>query len=405
MPDTQVAILGAGPYGLSVASHLRSAGVDTHVFGRPMSFWQENMPVGMLLRSNWSATNISDRHGELSLEEYQADSGKSFTTPVPLDEFVDYGLWVQRKAVPDLDTRLVKLVERNGDGFKISLEDGQSMSAGRVVVAAGIKSFAWVPEVLRELPSNLVSHASAHQDLGTFAGKQVLVIGGGQSALESAALLHESGADVEVLVRSDHVVWLHGGKIHRKLEKVNAVPVFYGPTDVGPFGMSRLLSNVGLCRHIPKALMDPMARRAIRPAGAKWLVDRLADVPMTMGRTVVGAQETDGRVHVELDDGSERTVDHVLCGTGYRIDVERYEFLPAELVRKVDRANGYPRLGKGLESSVPGLHFVGAPAAYSWGPVMRFVSGTWFTGQEVAKAVGSRKAALPATATVQSESA
>lgn len=401
MPDLEVAILGAGPYGLAVASHLRNAGVEAHVFGRPMSFWQENMPVGMLLRSNWSATNISDRHGELSLEAYQADSGTSFSTPVPLDEFVQYGLWVQRKAVPDVDTRLVNRVERNGDGFHIALEDGQSTTASRVVVAAGIKSFAWIPEVLRELPPNLVSHASAHRDLGAFAGKQVLVIGGGQSALESAALMHESGVDVEVVVRSEEVVWLRGGTIHRKLERVNAVPIFYGPTDVGPFGMSRLLSQVGFCRHIPKALMDPMARRAIRPAGSKWLVDRLADVPITTGRSIVSAKEADGRVQVTLDEGSVRVVDHVLCGTGYRIDLERYEFLPAELVQKVDRANGYPRLGKGLESSVPGLHFVGAPAAFSWGPVMRFVSGTWFTGQEVANGVRSQRPATRAAAPAQ----
>ena len=400
MTDLDVAILGAGPYGLSAAAHLRNAGVDAHVFGRPMSFWQENMPVGMLLRSNWSATNISDRRGELSLEAYQADSGTSFRTPVPLDEFVQYGLWVQRKAVPDVDTRLVDRVQRNGDGFQIALEDGQSVTASRVVVAAGIKSFAWIPEVLRELPPGLVSHASAHRDLGTFAGKQVLVVGGGQSALESAALMHESGVEVEVLVRAEQVTWLRGGTIHRKLGR--ATPIFYGPTDVGPLGMSRLLSEVGLCKHIPKALLDPMARRAIRPAGSRWLVDRLADVPITTGRSVVGAKEVDGRVEVEVDDGSTRVVDHVLCGTGYRIDVSRYEFLAPELAQKVDSANGYPLLGKGLESSVPGLHFVGAPAAWSWGPVMRFVSGTWFTGQSLAKAVGSRTPARRPTATVQS---
>ena len=202
MPDLDVAILGAGPYGLSAASHLRNAGVDAHVFGRPMSFWQENMPVGMMLRSNWSATNISDRHGELSLEAYQADSGTSFRTPVPLDDFVQYGLWVQRQAVPDVDTRLVTRVDPNGAGFEIAVDDGQSLTASRVVVAAGIESFAWIPEVLRGLPPHLVSHASAHRDLSTFAGKKVLVIGGGQSALESAALMHESEVEVEVLVRS-----------------------------------------------------------------------------------------------------------------------------------------------------------------------------------------------------------
>jgi len=245
-----------------------------------------------------------------------------------------------------------------------------------------------------------VSHSSAHRDFASFGGKQVLVIGGGQSALESAALMHESDADVEVLVRSPHVIWLRGGTIHKRLGR--ATPIFYGPTDVGPIGISRLLAQVGLCRHLPNAVMRPMARRAIRPAGSRWLVERLADVPITTGRSVVSAEEVDGRVRVELDDGSVRAVDHVLCGTGYRIDIERYEFLPSELLQMIDRANGYPRLGGGLESSVPGLHFVGAPAAWSWGPVMRFVSGTWFTGQALAKAVGTYRPTGRAAASVQS---
>jgi len=400
VPDLEVAILGAGPYGLAVASHLRNAGVDARVFGRPMSFWQENMPAGMLLRSNWSATNISDRHGELSLEAYQADSGTSFTTPVPLPDFVEYGLWFQRRAVPDVDTRLVNRVERNGAGFRVDLDDGQSLEARRVVVSAGIGPFAWIPPALTGLPPNLVSHSSAHRNLASFGGKQILVIGGGQSALESAALMHESDADVEVLVRSPEVIWLRGGTIHRRLGR--ATPIFYGPTDVGPIGISRLLAEVGLCRHLPNAVMRPMARRAIRAAGSRWLVERLADVPITTGRSVVSGEEVDGRVRVALDDGSVRVVDHVLCGTGYRIDIERYEFLPTELLELIDRANGYPRLGEGLESSVPGLHFVGAPAAWSWGPVMRFVSGTWFTGQALAKAVGTRRPAGRAAAGVQS---
>ena len=400
MPDHEVAILGAGPYGLAVASRLRNAGVDARVFGRPMSFWQENMPAGMLLRSNWSATNISDRHGELSLEAYQADTGASFTTPVPLTDFVEYGLWVQRQAVPDVDTRLVNRVDRNGAGFRVSLDDGESLEARRVVVSAGIGPFAWIPEALTALPPSLVSHSSAHRDLASFNGKQVLVIGGGQSALESAALMHESNADVEVLVRSPEVIWLRGGTIHKKLGRTT--PIFYGPTDVGPIGISRLLAQVGFCQHLPDAVMRPMARRAIRPAGSRWLVDRLADVPITTGRSVVSAEEVDGRVRVELDDGSDRVVDHVLCGTGYRIDIERYEFLPSDLVQTIDRTNGYPRLGEGLESSVPGLHFVGAPAALSWGPVMRFVSGTWFTGQALAKAVATRRSTGRAAAGVQS---
>ena len=353
-----------------------------------MSFWQEQMPVGMLLRSNWSATNIADRHGELNLESYQADSGASFRTPVPLAEFIEYGLWFQRHAAPDVDTRLVSRIEQDGSDFRLVLDDGQSTTARRVIVAAGIGPFAWVPPVLAGLPNELVSHSSAHQDLGVFAGREVLVVGGGQSALESAALLHESGASVEILVRAPQVIWLRGGTIHRRLGR--AVPIFYGPTDVGPFGISRLMSEVGLTRRIPNFVMGPLERRSIRPAGSRWLVERLADVPITTGRVITKAEQVDGRVQVTLDDGTGRSVDHILCGTGYRVDVERYAFLPPELTQKIDRVNGYPRLRGGYESSVPGLHFVGAPSAGSYGPVMRFVSGTWYTGETLVRALGSK---------------
>lgn len=395
--DSDVAILGAGPYGLAVASHLRNAGVDARVFGRPMSFWREHMPVGMLLRSNWSATNIADRRGELNLEAYQADSGASFRTPVPLPDFVEYGMWFQRHAAPDLDTRLVSRVEQDDGDFRLVLEDGESLTANRVIVAAGIGPFAWVPPSLAGLPETLVSHSSAHRDLGSFEGREVVVVGGGQSALESAALLHEGGASVEVLVRAERVIWLRGGTVHRRLGR--AVPIFYGPTDVGPLGISRLLAQVGFCRHMPNVVMGPMARRSIRPAGSRWLVDRLADVPLTTGRVVTKAAQLDGRVRVTLDDGSERVADHVLSGTGYRVDVERYDFLPPELTRKIERVNGYPRLDHGFESSVPGLHFVGAPAAMSYGPVMRFVSGTWYTGQTLARKLAARGRRAPATGT------
>lgn len=388
-PDCEVAILGAGPYGLAVASHLRRAGVDARVFGRPMSFWRDHMPAGMFLRSNWGATNIADRRGELTLEAYQADSGASFSAPVPLSDFVEYGLWFQRHAVADVDTRLVNRVERSRVGLRIVLDDLESVQARRVVVSAGIGPFAWLPPSLTGLPPHLVSHSSAHRDLGTFADKQVLVLGGGQSALESAALLHETGAAVEVLVRSPRVIWLRGGTIHKRLGR--ATPIFYGPTDVGPAGMSRLLAHVGLSRRLPHPVLRRLERRAIRPAGSRWLVDRLADVPITVGRAASSAEAVDGRVQVKLDDGSARLVDHVLCGTGYRVDIGRYEFLPSELIQMIVRANGYPRLGRGFESSVPGLHFVGAPAAWSYGPVMRFVSGTWYTGRALTRAISARK--------------
>jgi hypothetical protein len=88
-------------------------------------------------------------------------------------------------------------------------------------------------------------------------------------------------------------------------------------------------------------------------------------------------------VKLVLADGTERKVDHVLLGTGYRVDITRYEFLPAELTQHVDLFDGYPRLTRGFQSSVPGLHFIGATAARSFGPLLYFVAGTEFASHEL----------------------
>src|SRR5207244_1031220 len=209
MAKCDVAIVGAGPYGLSAAAHLRAAnGLDIRVFGEPMSFWERHMPKGMLLRSPLAGSHLSDPSRSLTLQAYQKTSGNQITAPLPLYRFTDYGRWFQNQAVPDLDSRKVDRVEKNGSGFHLRLQDGESLKARRIVIAAGIMPFAWHPQEFRSLPCSLASHASAHTDLSRFSGKQVVVIGGGQSALESAALLYEVGAEVEVLVRTSIVRWL-----------------------------------------------------------------------------------------------------------------------------------------------------------------------------------------------------
>jgi pyridine nucleotide-disulfide oxidoreductase len=384
MTDTNVAIIGAGPYGLTAAAHLRRAGVDVQVFGQPMSFWQ-SMPAGLLLRSNWTATCIAEYQGELSLDSFCAATGASFSTPVPLDRFIDYGLWVQHKVAPDVDRRMVDALAAGPGGFRLKLADGTAISARRVVVAAGIELFANRPAVAAGLPPEFASHTGDHRDFSRFRGARVLVVGGGQSALECAALLHESGARAELAVRQDRIIWLHGGKYQRMLGRYS--PLVYAPTDVGPMGLSRLVSVPDLFRRLPRRTQDPLAYRSIRPAGAAWLPPRLGEVPIRLGRTVASATARDGQVHVTFAGGGTQTVDHLLFGTGYRVDITRYPFLTADLTARIRRAGGYPVLGQGMESSVPGLHFVGAPAAWSFGPIVRFVSGGWYTGRALVRTI------------------
>jgi thioredoxin reductase len=339
----------------------------------------------MLLRSNWTATSIAEYVGELSLDSYRADSGARFGTPVPLDRFLAYGDWVQQQVAPDLDRRVVERVDADGDGFRMAFTDGESLRARRVVVAAGIAPFAHRPTVAAHLPAHLASHTADHRDLSVFGGRRILVVGGGQSALESAALLHEAGAQVEVAVRQDHLTWLHGGKYHRMLGRF--APLVYAPTDVGPMGLSRLVAVPDLFRRLPRPVQDPIAHRSIRPAGAAWLGPRLRDVPIRLGTQVRELTAHAEHVLATLSTDEVLPVDHVLFGTGYRVDVARYPFLAPGLVSRLQRAGGYPVLRHGMESSVPGLHFVGAPAAWSFGPTMRFVSGSWYAGGSLARRV------------------
>lgn len=403
MDTCDVAVLGAGPYGLSVAAHLRhSKLLDLRLIGEPMSFWQRHMPAGMLLRSPRVASHLSDPYRRFTLDAYEktienpfsvkvpASVTDSFVTremgkSVPLQDFVKYGHWFLRQANLPLDSRVVSLVEPVSQGFRLLFEDGNSLRAAKVVVAAGIAPFARIPKPLADLPACLVSHTSHHNDLGKFRDKEVLVIGGGQSALESAALLNEAGARVEVLVREAAMHWL---RIKRRwMHSKMAGWIFYGSADVGPPGISLLVQRPNLFRRLPRAIQDRWATRAICPAASCWLKARTANVPIHTGRFVVRARPEGERVRVQLNGGSERVFDHVLLGTGYRIDIARYRFLSSQLLEAIDRVAGFPVLDDGFETSLPGLHFVGAPAAWSFGPLMRFVAGTEFASPAVARRI------------------
>ena len=404
IPTCQVAIVGPGPYGLAAAAHLRSANVDVRVFGKAMEFWDRQMPAGMLLRSYWEGSHISDPQGDLTLDEYQRARGIQLPRPVRRNDFVDYGQWFQRRAVPDLDGRRVKRIEAASSCFRMILEDGESVRARRVVVATGIASFVRRPRLFNDVSPELASHSSEHRDLGRFAGQRVVVVGGGQSALESAALLHESGAAVEVIVRAPVIHWLrYGTRLHTWLHNQGNPlrRILYPPSDVGPPGINWIVDTPDLFRRLPFVLHSRIARRAIRPAGAGWLKPRMSGIRITTGRVILSANLVDRQVGLRLDDGTERRVDHVLLATGFQVDLSRCAFLPRDLLRSVRLVDGYPELTKGFEASLPGLHFVGASAARSFGPLMRFVAGTGYAARALTRCIVGH-ATNPATSEVTS---
>jgi hypothetical protein len=389
--DCHLAIIGAGPYGLSAAAYLRAAGVEARVFGEPMSFWQNQMPVGMCLRSNWGASHIADPKQELTLDAYCRKKGNHMPKPIPLDRFIDYGRWYQTQAVPNVERRQIRSVELDSRGFRVALADGEEFTARRVVVAAGIGAFANRPGEFAEIPAALASHTIEQNDLRKFKGQRVAVIGGGQSALESAALLHEAGVEVEVIARDQALNWVG---LHPRLHHLGIISkMLYSTRDVGPAGISRLVAMPHLFRRFPRGFQERTAYRAIRPAGAYWLRPRIAGVPITLGRRVVSAAVAGNQLRLRLDDGTERLVDHALLATGFRVDVSRYPFFPKSLLTQLETVEGFPALKPGLESSIAGLHFLGKPAARSFGPLLGFVSGAEFASNELIRSVARNNGA------------
>ena len=385
-----VVVVGAGPYGLSAAAHLRAIpGLGVRVFGEPMEFWKCQMPRGMFLRSPWPASNLSDPLTAATFDDFRRSSGTDVPVPIPLDTFVKYGLWFQKQAAGTVDRRRVDRIERDPKGFRVTLKDGETCQARRVVIASGIGPFASRPAQLQELPRHRVSHSSDQNNVEQFRGKRVAVVGAGQSALESAALIHEAGGEVEVITRTPAIHWLGW---RQRMERVGPLAdIFYSRYDIGPAGVSRIVAYPPVVKYFPRRVQTWFRTRALRPAGSRWLISRLAHVRVSTGREITSARDTGSQLKLTLDDGSTREVDHVFCGTGYRVDIARYPFLTDTLAHSIRTVGGFPLLGDDYQSSVPGLHFLGAPSAWRFGPLMYFVAGTDFSARRLAAHMASAK--------------
>jgi len=381
----EVAVIGAGPYGLAAAAHLRAAGMATRAFGQTMAFWRRNMPKGMKLRH---ATGISHPHGAFSLEAFASVDPAAAIRPLPIETFIAYAEWFQQQAVPDLDRRKVARVTPAADGFALQLEGGEVVEAGRVVVALGLKNQDFRPAQFIGLPERLVSHSCEHADFSQFRGRRVAVIGRGQSACESAVLLHEAGADVDLIARGS-IHWIGSeapghGSVSLKWRLYDLLNPHF---TIGPFPLSWLVMMPALLHALPPTLRERIGTRCLRPAATAWLRPRWGEVRFSDGRSVRDVQPAGAGLSLRIDNGATLDVDHVLLATGYRVDIAKYRMLAPELLHRVDCVDGSPVLSAGFESSLPGLHFVGSSAVMSFGPLMRFVAGTGYAASALTRAV------------------
>jgi hypothetical protein len=380
-----VAVIGAGPYGLAVAAHLKAAGIETRVFGEALGFWRRHMPSRMRIRSPWRATHIADPDRELTLDAYARRVGLTPAEQMPIGDFIRYGLWFQSCAVPDVDVRRVERIEAAPNGFRLVLADRSAVAARRVVVALGLANQSYRPAEFERLPSELVSHSADHVEFDVFRGRNVVVLGRGQSAVESAVLLAEAGAEV-MLVCGGDVRWLRSGASEAGAVRVLR-DVLTSWSEVGPFPFDWLADAPNLLRLFPAKLRRRVTTLCLRPAASGWLKPRAGGVRFTPGRTVRGAEHQAGRVTLRFDDGTAAVTDHVLLATGYRIDIEKLGILDGDLLRRVATTGGSPMLSAGFETSVDGLHFAGSSAVASFGPLMRFIAGAGYAARCITRSV------------------
>jgi cation diffusion facilitator CzcD-associated flavoprotein CzcO len=412
-----IAIVGAGPYGLSIAAHLRKSGVSFRIFGRPMESWRDHMPRGMMLKSDGFASNLYDPEGACTLQDFCAQRGIAYhdtEIPVALDTFSNYGLAFREQLVPNLEEKNVVNIARLPEGFLLRLDNGEELRARRVVLAVGITHFKFVPEIFANLGPEYSSHTYQHHDLQPFRGRNVVVVGGGSSAIELAGLLREAGAEAQLVARRKELVFHTPPVVGHKRSLWQRIR--NPKSGLGPGMKSRFFANwASLFRHLPENIRLKLVRTTLGPS-AGWTSKKqvVGRVPLLLGMTPEKAQVVDGKVRLTLRaaDGTHREVftDHVITGTGYKVDVERLQFLSAEIRRDVAVVQSAPVLSANFESSVPGLYFVGLAAANTFGPVMRFAFGAGFAAQRVSKALvrsalqkTSRNAAVEAVTSARTE--
>jgi Pyridine nucleotide-disulphide oxidoreductase len=392
--DVDVAIIGAGPYGLSLAAHLRALSVDHQVFGTPMRFWRDCTPPGMQLKSEGTSSDLSDPFGQFSIEDFYKEIGRQFVGRViiPAELFIRYGMEFQKRFVPNVDCRDVANTSRSGDKFLLRLEDGNSVRAARVVIATGQRDYAYVPEALRGLPKEFATHSGEYGPVDHFVGRKVLVIGGGASAVDLAWSLHERGSDVSLVCRKP-MIEFHPEPPPRKWYSAIRTPD-------SPIGGGWNLWFYARAPHLFRLLPEETRRRIVATVLGPfpgWFMRKhvLGRIPILGGLEVTGAEVVEGQVRLTTDAGDrgeERlTADHVVAATGYRVDVDRLTFLDDPLKKQIKTCSGSPILSSNFESSVSGLYFVGVASAVTFGPVMRFVAGAEFTVSKLSRRLASTR--------------
>jgi cation diffusion facilitator CzcD-associated flavoprotein CzcO len=376
--ETPLLIIGAGPFGLALASYATSHGISCLVVGEPMEFWTQHMPKGMLLRStcDWHL----DTDNIHTIDAWLAETGQTCAQvePLSLELYLRYAQWFQTQKRIDPLRATVRRLDREDVAFKATLEDGSVVRAHNVVIAAGLRYFAHSPaEITSLLPADSFAHTCECVDLEKLAGRRYLIIGGRQSAFEWAALLHEAQA------AAVHVCYRHDTPAFAESDWSWVAPL-----------VDRIPHEGGWYRRLPEPEKQAIVKRMWAEGRGKlepWLEARIDhDSVQLWPRTRLRSctRTNAGDLRVTLDGGHVIVVDQIILATGYKVDIERIPFLDqSNLWSGLSVRDGNPELDDWLQTSHSGLFFTGQAAVQDYGPFFGFTVAARASAERIGQAV------------------
>lgn len=360
-----VLIIGAGPYALSIGAHTKESGLDYLIVGLPMDFWENKMPSEMFIRTQLEYSNLSDPKNRYSLKQYQKEKDLELGFPLKRTTFVDYGKWFADKAGLEIEKDFVEKLTKNGNVFTATTETGRIILARNVVVAVGLTNSHYIPKELENFSSMFVSHTASHTEYTCFKDKSVIVVGGGQSAWEAAALLHLASANVILCYRRPSRVMAPEGM--NQVQHEIASKFYYYPVEEK--------------EKYRKMLEIPTVSNFLVPLVEGKVTQKSS---ISLEKVEVTNQQ---KLVVYFSSGETITADHIIVATGYRYHPKKITFLSSFHSKLLLEENGCPQVDESFQSSINGLYFAGPATSYSHGPAFRFIAGVAYTALNIVRSL------------------